>query len=415
MSLAASEMRTAPVLSEAAARLLAAIPDPSARDDARVVVEQALAALEALGRLHLPQDHFEVGGAERPADDKYPELAPYALAALQAINSLLEQVTARFAAPLQPDSEAFSEDDFDFDFDLVDEPPSERAAAAQQTDVGARSSPREQIAEAAHAYAGMVRGRVLQFAERLRFAMQQRDAWPLLAELDDGQRRLTKAVQGLLFGVLSVFGGEFKREQVYPGYRSLLSQSIALRSAIVELGHHVAKFNAAIAEADAETAVPLVVGIADRLNRFAEKPEYRTMRAEDKKAVMDFRRELHRLRRSPDGIPMSQLRPSVEGFSKFLEAMQAINHREVLVLHDRQRLHWALQQLDTMENTHPADAQWLANALQAVVQQLQSVQGRHPDLDVALRDALHRGVQSGQVEQLLPRWRMLLQTALTAV
>ncbi|MEZ4271613.1 MAG: hypothetical protein R3C68_09330 [Myxococcota bacterium] len=42
--------------------------------------------------------------------------------------------------------------------------------------------------------------------------------------------------------------------------------------------------------------------------------------------MMDFRRALYGMRYNPE-VPMARLH-TVEGFSKFLDSLQAINHRE---------------------------------------------------------------------------------------
>ena len=64
------------------------------------------------------------------------------------------------------------------------------------------------------------------------------------------------------------------------------------RGALTELAYHIGRFNSAIASAQPAQLVPLVVAVADRLARFSGRPAYRTLRAEDKRAVIDFRRSL---------------------------------------------------------------------------------------------------------------------------
>lgn len=396
--------------------ILATIREPDLRRDVEALVGAALDALTSLGRIHLPQDELEDPSGERDARAKqqYVELAPYVLAALASVNQLTDFVAASFTPPADATAEPTA-DDFDLQFDLVDGPTGEGSGLTSPT-AAARPelTPREQVADVASALAGMLRSRVASLAPRLRHALSQADSWPLLAELDSHKRALLKGVQGLLFGVLGVFADGARREEILPEYRSAVHESVDLRAAITDLSYHIGRFNSAMSGAQPAELVPLVVGVADRLSRFAARPEYRTLRAEDKKAVIDFRRSLHQLRHSKNGVPVVQLRQSVEGFSKFLDAMHSINHREVLVLHDRQRLGEAADRLAEallQTRTDPASAR---GQLQAIVRLLSSVTGRHPELDQALR-TFGAGAVNPDLENEVARWQKLVTTALGVV
>jgi hypothetical protein len=363
--------------------ILATIEDDGLRDDVSKVVRLAFDALAKLRRVHLPQDHFEEGDTVRSDDDKHIDLAPYVLAALSSTNQLLGYVAKRFPAPAGLD--APSDDNFDLEFDLVDGPTGEGVGLSHRTQSRAAMSEREQVADALNAFAGMLRLRVSDFANRLKFAVAQQDSWPLLAELDDAQHGLSKAVQAVLFGVLGVFVSDVRREEILPAYRSAVTESVQLRAAVADLSYHINRFNQALADATPEIAVPLVVAVSDRLARFSARPAYRTLRAEDKKAIIDFRATLHSLRHRREGLPMLPLRHAVEGFSKFLEAMSAINHREVLVLHDRQRLQEVLTTLDSLLAAQALPPSEAAAKLELLMDQLVVVTGRSPELDDMMR------------------------------
>lgn len=366
--------------------ILGAIEDAELRAQVDGVVRRALGALGEFGRIHLPQDHFEEGATTRTPDDRHLELAPYVLAAIGSTNELLRYIAETFPPPASAPAQQ-SDDDFDLEFDLVDGPTGEGVGLSHRANDESELDAKEQVCDAVHAFSGMLHGRVKQFANRLKFAIDQDDRWPLLAELDDALHGLTKALQGVLFGVLGVFAAEARREEIYPEYRSAVSEGVALRLAVTELSFHIGRINAALAEATKEEAVPLVVAVADRLGRFSARPEYRTLRAEDKKAIIDFRATLHSLRHRKDGLAMLPLRHAVEGFSKFLEAMSAINHREVLVLHDRQRLQEILQRVDRALARAADDPNVAADDVAGIVIDLESVAGRNPELDQLRRDA----------------------------
>ena len=393
--------------------ILGRIDEPSLQEQVNATVRYALGALQDLQRIHLPQDDFEEHDAATQVALRHLDIAPYALAAVSSMNRLLSYLMHTFPAPAES-SNAAMDAGFDLEFDLVDGPTGEGSGLAATpvpaaNPAHAPQTPAEQVADAAHAFGHMLRGRIVQFGDRLQHAIAQSDSWPLLAELDDNKHRLTKCVQAVMFGVLGVFGEDARREEILPDYRSAVSEAVQLRSALADLSFHVNRFNAAISKATAGETVPLVVALADRLSRFSGRPEYRTLRAEDKKAVIDFRRALHDLRHRKEGVPMAGLRLAVEGFSKFLESMQAINHREVLVIHDRQRLQEASDQLDTAIDLD--DEMRAVQILEDAINSLAVVAGRNPDLDDARRAYIP--VDAEAVSGHLIRWRALVEGALS--
>ncbi|OGR09216.1 MAG: hypothetical protein A2341_23610 [Deltaproteobacteria bacterium RIFOXYB12_FULL_58_9] len=394
--------------------ILQTISDGGLREDVAKVVRLAFEALGNLRRIHLPQDHFEEGGNDRAADDAHLELAPYVLAAVSTINQLLGFISKAFPAPASAAEQ--SDDDFDLEFDLVDGPTGDGVGLSSTRQQEESSwTPREQVADALNAFGGMLRSRVLDLSERLKFARNQKDSWPLLNELDEAQHRLTKAVQAVLFGALGAFTTDARREEILPAYRSAAAEAVALRAAVAELTFHIGRLNVALADATVEIAVPLVVAVADRLARFSARPEYRTLRAEDKKAVIDFRRTLHDLRHRREGLPLVPLRHAVEGFSKFLEAMGAINHREVLILHDKQRLQDILAEINGVLSAGALADHVVTSYLDALVGRLQVVVGRNPEVDQARREYLARTTSPKEPIGLLHQWRGLVEMTLMTV
>ncbi len=388
-------------------QILEGIQEPSLADRVGGAVALTRSALDELKRVHLPQDSFEES-ADESAVDRHLEIAPYALSALASINRLLGYLGESFVAPAEPTT---TSDDFDLTFDLVDAPVGESLTKSPSPEAK-QLTIEEQVADAAHAFGGMLRGHVLKFADRLESALRQNDTWPLLAELDDYKRKLTKALQGLLFGVLGVFAKDARRDEILPEYRSGVAEAVALRSVLADMTLAITRFNTAIAQASQEQAVPLVVAVSDRLSRFATRPEYGTLRADDKKSIIDFASSLHRLRRTKGGIPMTQLKLGVEGFAKFLEAMSAINHREVLVIHDRQRLEQALELILQAQQSDVSDAR---AKLDQAVELLAAVHGRNQELDDQRR--LHR-IDPPLPEDMLERleeWQTLVQSTLQRV
>ncbi|MEZ4271612.1 MAG: hypothetical protein R3C68_09325 [Myxococcota bacterium] len=77
-----------------------------------------------------------------------------------------------------PDEPMGGMDDFDFEFDLMDDQGSSKSASVQSPQDMTLA---EQVSDAAHAYASMLRSRVVSFGDRLERALQEEGSWPLLA------------------------------------------------------------------------------------------------------------------------------------------------------------------------------------------------------------------------------------------
>ncbi len=389
------------------AEILADIHDAELRQHVRCTVAYALGALAQLQRIHLPQDNFEQQLVEVSTPRDHAELIPYVLAAVASVNDLLAYVMQTFAYVAPPEVFNPSDPHFDLAFDLVEG--ASDAAVRSLPSPGVVLKPlAAQVADQVHTMAAVLRGCVVSFGERLQFALAQSDSWPLLAELDDYKHRLIKAVQAVLFAALDMFVPPGQREEILPAYRSAITEAVDVRSALCDLSYHVRRFCGALANASVQEVLPLVVALADHLARFCAKPAYRSLRAEDKKAVIDFRRHLHDMRHTAGNIPLRRLRQAVEGFAAFLEAMHAINLREMLVAHDRQCLEAALERLD--QAIHLADSARAGGELCAVVADLSLVQGRSPELDDARRHFTDVG--PAEVVHDIIRWRELLENAL---
>ncbi len=209
--------------------IISSIPDASLAqrvDETVMRTHQALDDL-SLKRVFLPQDSFEEADSDTNVTNRHIELAPYILSAVASINRLLAHVADSYKAPAEA---APTNDDFDLAFDLVDGPAGGGETLAPPVADQSAQSDEERVADAAHAFGGMVRTNLMRFADRLENALKQDEAWPLLAELDDYKRKLTKGLQGLLFGVLGVFAKDARRDEILPEYRSSVGEAVALRS-----------------------------------------------------------------------------------------------------------------------------------------------------------------------------------------
>lgn len=377
-----------PALSPATQAILHGIADGALREQVDTTVRCAIGALDALGHLHLPQDDFEAHAAREVDADWHLRLAPQTMASLSAVNRLLAYVMTTYDAPaeMHPTHDAFGSTDVEFDTDE-----GHRAAAAkpQASEPPARVvlSQQQQVAEVAHLLSAMLRARVVGLGERLGQACQAADTWPLLAELDDSKHQLSKAVQGVLFGVLGVFAADASREAIWPAYRSAVKEAVDLRSALTALTAQMRVFAQHTALAQSPEHLALLREMADTLSHFSTLEAYRSLRASDKKAVIEFRQTLLGLRHVGQKPASNKtFHEAMADFQTFLGAMYAINHREVLLLHDRQLIERSLTSLEACANAlrlAPAMVDQSRAQLDAIVEGLTPVYGRSVELDDA--------------------------------
>lgn len=398
-------------LPELALRALDKVSDPLLHDKIVKTLEHCRYIVKFIEKIHLPQDEISDDG--RRVDDSV-ELrnAAQFLDLVKLIQNLLAQTNADF--PHEETQEAEIDDDaWDLEFDLVDTDRPKPNKAEEQQIVPIE----KQITDTIWALGSMLSSKLEEFAGRLEFALGVNDPWVLWAELDDYSHKMLKGVLAIYFSILGFYTDE-SRVNLLPEYSSSVQISIDLRREIAELTQHIDRFNSAIAKRVGADCIPYVVALSDRLTRFSQRPAYRNLRTQDKQEFINFKREIFNIRHSSNGINTNKLRLSVEGFSKFLESLHAINQREVLILHDKH----IFQQIQTeslpnLLRMFQEDDAAFSHGFTPIMKQLATIYGRDPELDKLISafendpDKEYRGAEGFSLLQEIHRLsRSLLAT-----
>jgi hypothetical protein len=226
------------------------------------------------------------------------------------------------------------------------------------------------------------------------------DRWNLIGELQSFRYRFRERIGALVFEVAQHLG-DCRRRDVDPGYDEELAATLVVRSTTADLRRLMRARIHKVSEALPEDVEWNAQQIEKELNAFGRTAAWRALRAQDKKAVLEFRTRLKEISR-PD-LGKLDLLSLLEPFVEFCDNFEAINRRELLVQHDQEVLATMGVTLERAINAaSDADSH---EAFVEALGQAQSVYGRNVDFDAFLRK-LRKAPPTpetvrGEVEQFL--------------
>ena len=125
-------------------------------------------------------------------------------------------------------------------------------------------------------------------AKRLTTPAVVSDHWALFADLNEYSKRWVHCLEGVVASILRRFSARDLQEEI-PRYVNATTQALKLRSAVVDLAHDVARYDAAISvSGDADSQI-LWEGLSTSLRDFSQGDSYRNMRFSDKRKIIEFR------------------------------------------------------------------------------------------------------------------------------
>ncbi len=308
------------------------------------VLEAAARAIDKLGDLDLVK--YEDAPIDASADlSLWEELAPVVGSTIADVNALLAELAAQF-------------------------PEGELGVDPKQTAVDTS------LQKGAHE----LRGGVTDFGMRVRDPSVVGDRWNLIGELQSFRYRFRERIGALVFEV-SQHLGDCRRRDVDPGYDEELAATLVVRSTTADLRRLMRARIQKVGEALPEDVEWNAQQIEKELNAFGRTAAWRALRAQDKRAILEFRTRLKEISR-PD-LGKLDLLSLLEPFVEFCDNFEAINRRELLVQHDQEVLATMGVTLERAINA-ASDA----DSHQAFVEalgQAQAVYGRNTDFDTFLR------------------------------
>ncbi len=243
------------------------------------------------------------------------------------------------------------------------------------------------IRETSWAMSFVLAGEVQRFRKRLAAVLKLKDGWELLDAVQDHIEHVRSGVVALLNGVFAALPRGHSQDVESEQSFELLS-SRELRSRVFELRDMVLDVERFVnAKPAAEWSEPLK-RLRDGVERFMFSPGFAWMRAGDKRAILSQREAFNDLLEMWSPLRAQPMQRVIGSFARFLEALEVINQREVLTVHDKAALATVVANLDVAMQSRGGESR---EAIGAALAALSDAQGRDRELDALLAQTLAPG------------------------
>lgn len=325
--------------------LLAGEPDQDFAARLRMVCDGAARTIGALGDFDLVQ-YESVEGEESADLSTWEQVAPVIASTISEVNTLGAQVEASF-------------------------PPGELVMDGRQLEVE----------RAVSAAARDLKTDVMHFGMRVRDPQVVGDRWNLITELQVFRARFRDRIGRMIFEAAASLG-DCKRREVEPGYEAALGTTLVVRSMGADLRRKLHARIQRVSEAAPQELGEQAQQIERELDTFARTAAWRSLRAQDKRGILDFRGKLRGLvaQGTPHKVDLLQV---LEPFVEFIDGFADISRRELLVEHDQESLASIGLLLEGAINTDAFEPRLAAFREALVVGQ--TLYGKSPEFDAFLR------------------------------
>lgn len=257
-----------------------------------------------------------------------------------------------------------------------------------------------------HASAERLARRVADLGERVRRPEVVSDRWALMTELQAFRMDFRSRIGDLVYLTAAAFE-EVRREEVVPGHALQEAAAVALRAAAVDLRRSLQNKLERVAKTEPERLPGLARQTEESLGSFASMSASVTMRAKDKRQMVELRGWLREQAGQP-GLKGEELVERVRGMLETLERVGGELTEQVLTGHDRAvratcgaRLEQATMHLFLGS---PGAERVVLEALERAGE----LYGRSPEFDTFLRK--HRrgpgeGLDEAELRETLERFR----------
>jgi hypothetical protein len=332
------------------------VADPSFAARLRDVYRCAAKAIAGLSNLNLLK--YEITETDAAPDlSLWEELAPVMRDTLMEVSDLLQMVREHFPEQVE------------------DSPPGEGSDAEEY-----RKRDAERVLHEALQSMGYD---VVQLAQAIRNPSIVSDRWNLLAELQRFRSRFCEQIGNLVYETAGNFA-EIHRREVVPGYEEAVKLAADGRGAVADLARTVAERMEEVRDGTSEDLAWSAEQLQTDVDAFGGTDAYRALRAQDKRAVIEFRQALGKLaQQSPH--PRDELLALIQRFSKFTETLSQANFKDILIPHDREVWAECGVRIEHSLQLAPIDPEAATEILGRAIALAQGLYGRDPDLDTFLR------------------------------
>ena len=288
----------------------------------------------------------------------------------------------------------------------------EHALSSALEDTGSHSPEARRIrsvTQAMQATMMVIAQEITELGELMRNPNVVSDRWNLLAELQRFRSRFREQIGDLVYETASTFQ-EIRREDVVPGHAEAVSAALLVRATVADLRRVTGSRVKSIQDSDAEDVQWNAQQLEKELDMFGQTPAYGALRAQDKRAVIEFRQSLGELARRPN-IGKPELLALVQPFAEMVASWDQVNRRQILIAHDREVLAACGVRLEHAESMLTKDPPGAARVMAEAVLTAQSLYGRDAELDTFLRKSRKTSLSAltgKELQQTLETLRMLL-------
>lgn len=284
------------------------------------------------------------------------------------------------------------------------------ASAAQSQAVPLSMTPIQRIGETVWATSFVLMSEVESFRKRLPALLNVPDPWELLSDLQDHMGHVKAALQAILTGIYtslyptpdgtggSIADGSHDEQSIE------LMASRELRQRIFALRDDVLAIETSLLQTPTGDWQVLLKRVLEALDGFMFGPGFAWMRAGDKRTFITQHRGLREILEIWSPLRATPARRAVQNLARYLEALEVINQRECLVLHDRAALTIVVTELERASAAAPPDR---PKHIAAGLASLADAQGRDNGLDQLLEATLAPG-SPVPMNEILTRARGLL-------
>jgi len=243
----------------------------------------------------------------------------------------------------------------------------------------------QQAVEVLHTAMTQIAQGITQLGEAMRSPGVVSDRWNLLAEIQRFRALFREQMGALVYESVSELA-QVTRREVVPGHEAEVKAAIVVRAIVSDLGRIVGSRLQKIREAEPEDVQWNAQQLQNELDAFGRTQAYRSLRAQDKRRIIEVRSQVGKLSIQP-APSQPELMAVASELDTFVGDLAAVNRRQILIEHDREV--WAgcgvrLERAASLLASDPAGA---ARALAEAASSAQSLYGRDPALDVFLRRA----------------------------
>ena len=352
-----------PELSPRLEQVLQTILDRAFAERLRQVYVAAARAVVRLGDMDLLK--YETTTVEAAPDlALWEQMAPVIRDTVVDVNAVLNVLRQQFPPP----------------------PPGTLADAIRQSLAEAGPLPRRGIAQAEeelHAVGEQLAQQITALGERMRRPSVVSDRWNLLADIQMFRTKFRETMGNLVYRSASALA-DLHPADVVPGFREEVNAAVTVRAAAADLIRLISDRIHGVGEAEPEDVQWHAQRLQRDLDGFGQTAAYKALRAQDKRVVIEFRHALSKVARRENAAKaelMAVLRP----FAEFVQSLQRVNQREILVAHDREV--WAAcgVKLERAQQLASRDPPAAAALLEDSAKTAMELYGRAPALDGFLR------------------------------